>query len=134
MRGAGGTPGGVGSFFIGLAMVIGGSYLLLAHVTVTSGFWRFFGYNAFGLSLLPLLVGVGVLFFDGKAILGWALAAGGSLIILLGILSNLSIYFRPTSLFDTLLMLFLIAGGLGLVARSLAPRGANAAEPEIPAA
>jgi hypothetical protein len=119
MKGAGGTPGGLGSFFVGAAMVMGGGYLLLARVTVISQYWRLFGYNAFGLSLLPLLGGIGILFFNGKAPLGWLLTAGGALIILLGIISNLAIYFQPTSLFDTLLMLFLIAGGLGLIARSL---------------
>jgi hypothetical protein len=35
------------------------------------------------------------------------------------ILAHLEIYFRPTSLFNTLLMLVLLVGGLGLVARSL---------------
>jgi hypothetical protein len=123
MKGAGGTPGGLGSFFAGAAMVIAGGYLLLAHVTVTSGAWRIWGYNAFGLSMLPLLVGIGILFFNGKSVLGWLLSGAGSLIILLGIISNLSIYFRPRSLFDTLLMLGLIAGGIGLVARSLSPHG-----------
>jgi hypothetical protein len=37
---------------------------------------------------------------------------------------NLRIYFEPTSLFDTLVMLVLLAGGIGLVARSLRPQGA----------
>jgi hypothetical protein len=32
---------------------------------------------------------------------------------------NLRIYFQPTSLFNTLVMLVLLVGGLGLVARSL---------------
>ena len=36
---------------------------------------------------------------------------------------NLNIYFRPTSLFNTLVMLVLLVGGLGLVARSLRPYG-----------
>ena len=40
-------------------------------------------------------------------------------IILAGIIANLQVYFRPTSLFNTLMMLALLAGGLGLVARSL---------------
>jgi hypothetical protein len=40
-------------------------------------------------------------------------------IILAGILTNLQIFFRPTSLFNTLVMLVLLAGGLGLIARSL---------------
>ena len=118
-RGAGGTPGGLGEFFAGLAMAAGGGYLLLNQVTVTSGYWQLWGYNAFGLSLIPLLIGIGLLFFDGKSKLGWLLTAGGALIILLGIITNLTIFFRPTSLFNTLIMLALLAGGLGLVARSL---------------
>jgi len=118
-RGAGGTPGGLGEFFAGLAMAIGGGYLLLQQVTVSSGYWQLWGYNAFGLSLIPLLIGIGLLFFDGKSKLGWLLTAGGALIILLGIITNLTIFFRPTSLFNTLIMLALLAGGIGLVARSL---------------
>ena len=59
MRGAGGTPGGLGTFLAGAAMVVAGGYLLLNRVTVTSGFWSFWGYNAFGLSLFPLLIGIG---------------------------------------------------------------------------
>ena len=56
-------------------MVVAGAYLLLTRVTVGSGLWILWGYNAFG--------------------------------------------FAPTSLFDTLVILGLIAGGIGLVARSL---------------
>ncbi|MDF2771254.1 MAG: hypothetical protein K0S86_748 [Geminicoccaceae bacterium] len=122
-KGAGGTPGGLGEFFAGLAMIVGGGYLLLNQVTVTSSFWRLWGYNAFGISLIPLLVGIGLLFFDGRSKLGWLLTAAGALIILLGILTNLTIFFRPTSLFNTLMMLGLLAGGLGLVARSLRSHG-----------
>jgi hypothetical protein len=119
MKGAGGTTGGVGMFLGGAAMVVAGGYLLLTRVTVVSGGWRFYGYDAFGLSLVPLLVGIGMLFFNGKSIAGWLLAAAGALIIFVGIIANLHIYFQPSSLFDTLLILTLIAGGIGLVARSL---------------
>jgi predicted membrane channel-forming protein YqfA (hemolysin III family) len=118
-RGAGGTPGGVGSFLIGLVMAVAGGYLLTSQVVVTSSAWNLWGYNSFGLSLLPLLIGVGMLFFSGKSWLGWLLTLAGVVIILVGVLMNLSIYFRPTSLFNTLLMLVLLAGGLGLIARSL---------------
>jgi hypothetical protein len=123
MKGAGGTQGGVAPFFVGLAMAVGGGYLLTQRVTVTSGFWSFFGGHAFGLSLLPLVVGAGVLFYDGKSVLGRILTAGGTLIVVLGILMNLRVYFEPTSLFDTLVMLVLLAGGIGLIARSLQPQG-----------
>lgn len=119
MRGAGGTKGGIGTFLLGFAMIVVGGYLLLTRVTVGSGAWLLWGYNAFGLSLLPLLAGIGWLFYDGRSVAGWILAGAGALIIFAGILGNLHIYFAPTSLFDTLVMLGLLAGGLGLVARSL---------------
>ena len=118
-RGAGGTPGGFGEFFLGLAMACGGGYLLLQQVTVSSGAWQMWGYNAFGLSLIPLLIGIGMVFFDGKSKLGWVFTALGALIILLGIITNLTIFFRPTSLYNTLIILGLLAGGLGLIARSV---------------
>ena len=118
-RGAGGTPGGLGEFFAGLAMAAGGCYLLLNQVTVTSGYWQLWGYNAFGISLIPLLIGIAMVFFDGRSKPGWLLTAFGALVILLGIITNLTIFFRPTSLFNTLIILALLAGGIGLIARSV---------------
>src|SRR6185295_17162203 len=118
-RGAGGTPGGLGEFLLGFVMACAGGYLLTQQVTVTSGFWTFWGYNAFGLTLVPLLIGVAVLFFNGRSKVGWLLLIGGATILLAGILMNLEIYFRQTSLFNTLLMLVLLFGGVGLIARSL---------------
>jgi len=123
MEGAGGTKGGVGQFVMGLAMAIAGGYLLTSQVTVTSGFWAYFGAHTFGLTLLPMVIGLGLLFFDGSSGIGWVLTVGGAVVIFVGILMNLRIYFQPTSLFHTLIMLTLLAGGLGLVARSLKPRG-----------
>lgn len=121
-RGAGGTEGGIGMFLIGFAMAVAGGYLLTQQVTVTSGYWRLWGYNAFGLSLLPLIIGIGWLFFDGKSIIGWLLTIAGAVILFIEIIMNLEIYFRSTSLFNTLIMLVLLTGGIGLVARSLRPR------------
>jgi len=119
IEGAGGTRGGIGQFLVGLGMAIAGAYLLTNQVTVTSGYWHLWGYNGFGLSLIPLILGIGLLFFNGRSIAGWLLTFAGAIIIFVGILTNLDIYFRQTSLFNTLLMLVLLAGGIGLVARSL---------------
>lgn len=118
-RGAGGTPGGIAEFFIGLAMAIAGAYLLTNQIVVTSSFWSIYGYSAFGLSLLPLIFGIGILFFNGKSIAGWLLLFAGIVIIFAGIIANLQIYFQPTSLFNTIMMLVLLAGGIGLIARAL---------------
>lgn len=120
-RGAGGTRGGVGEFLLGLGMSVAGAYLLTQRVTVSSGYWTLWGYNAFGLSLLPLLFGIGLLFFNGRSIAGWLLTFAGVVIIFVGIIANLGVYFQPTSLFNTLVMLVLLAGGIGLVARALRP-------------
>lgn len=123
LKDVGGTSGGLGSFVLGAVMAVAGGYLLLNQVTVSTGYWQFFGYNAFGLSLVPLLLGILLLFYNGKGMLGWLLVVGGLVIIAAGILANLTVFFHPTSLFNTLIMLTLLVGGLGLIARSLLPRG-----------
>jgi multisubunit Na+/H+ antiporter MnhF subunit len=51
--------------------------------------------------------------------LAWLLTFAGVVIILVGIIANLQIYFTPTSLTNTMIMLGLLAAGIGLVARSL---------------
>jgi len=118
-QGAGGTPGGVGQFFIGLIMASAGAYLILNQVQVTTSFWRFGQYGGFGLTLLPLLAGVAFLFYNGRSVVGWLLTSVGAAIILANVLMNMDIYFRQTTLFNTLVMLGLLFGGLGLIARSL---------------
>lgn len=126
VRGAGGTPGGIGEFFAGLLMAGAGTYLFLNQVEVTTSFWRFYGMNAFGLSLVPMLVGIGILFFNGKSVAGWILTALGLTIILAGVLMNMDIYFVRTSLFNTIFMLGLLAGGIGFIVRALQPHGKSA--------
>jgi hypothetical protein len=123
LRGAGGTPGGMGEFLMGLVMAVAGGYLLTSRVTVTSGWWTFGGYDTFGLSLVPLIFGIGILFFNGRSVIGWLLLVGGAVIILAGILMNLRIYFEHTSLFNTLVMLVLLFGGIGLMARGVKAHG-----------
>lgn len=115
----GGTSGGLWMFLLGLVMAAGGGYLLLNSVTVTGGSWRLFGVSGFGLTLVPLLAGVFWLFLDGRSIFGWLLTIAGLSILGFGILSNMDIFFRPTSLFQTLIMLVLLVGGLALIVRSL---------------
>src|SRR3954447_18114301 len=104
----GGTPGGLGSFVLGLIMTCVGAYLLTDQVMVASSYWTFGGRNAFGISLIPLLFGIGLLFWNSRSVAGWLLTIGGALIILAGIIANFHIYFEPTSLFNTLIMLVLL--------------------------
>src|SRR3954467_3137837 len=122
VRGAGGTSGGIGIFFIGLAVAVAGGWLLTNQVTVTSGYWQWGGYNSFGLTLIPLIAGIAFLFFNGRSVIGLVLTFTRAAILLPGTLTTPEISFRPTSLFNTLMMLALLAGGIGLVARSLKAR------------
>jgi len=83
--GAGGTPGGVGMFLLGFAMACAGGWLLTNQVTVSSAFFASgfmvpvvnYHMNAFGLSLVPFIFGIGFLFFDGKSAAGWLLTIAG---------------------------------------------------------
>jgi hypothetical protein len=126
--GPGGTSGGGYTFLIGLVMVIAGGYLFLDNVSVTSNFGRLYdGQNGaqgtFGLSLIPIFAGIIILFFNGKSQLGRLLTGGGMVIICAGVIRRLTIHFREISLFDMLLILVLLAGGIGLIARSLRDHG-----------
>src|SRR2546423_988634 len=125
--GAGGTPGRIGAFLLGFVFACAGGWLL-TNQGVVSGQYFASGFmvpvinyhmNSFGLSLLPFIIGIAFLFFNGKSLAGWLLTIAGLVIILAGILMSLHIYFQPTSLFNTLLMLALLFGGLGLIVRSL---------------
>ncbi len=115
----GGTPGGLGHFLIGFAMSCLGGYLLSNQVMVGSSYWNFYGTSTFGITLIPMLAGVGLLFWNCRSVIGWMLTIAGALFILGGVLANMHIYFRPTSLFNTVVMLVLLVGGLGLIARAM---------------
>src|SRR5882762_1584745 len=136
--GAGGTPGGIGTFLLGFALACAGGWLLTNQVVVSSEYFASgfmvpvinYRMNSFGLSLVPFIIGIGFIFFNGKSITGWLLTIAGLVIILAGILMSLHIFFRPTSLFNTLTMLVLLVGGVGLIIRSLKAMPAKAEDEE----
>jgi multisubunit Na+/H+ antiporter MnhF subunit len=77
--------------------------------------------RSFGITLLPLLLGIGILFVNGKSFAGRFLTFGGALVIVVGIIANLDIHFQQTSLWNLMVMLVLLVGGIGLVVRSAMP-------------
>ncbi len=130
MNGAGGTSGGLGEFFIGLIMMIGGSYLFLNAITVTSTFGmgtQLYGVPAFGRSfsvtsgmiLIPFMFGIGMIFFNAKNYIGWILAAGSIIALCFGVIASVRFGFHNMSAFDLIAILVLGVGGLGLFLRSL---------------
>ena len=125
MTDVGGTSGGLGTFLLGFAMVCVGGFLITHQVAIVGSYWAFWGGSTFGITLLPMLIGIAMLFWNGKSVIGWLVTVAGALFILAGIIANMHIYFQPTSLFNTLVMLILLVGGLALIARSLRPHGSK---------
>lgn len=125
IQNVGGTPGGTRTFLLGMIMTITGGYLLFQQVSVGGGYWSWAVFGgagrSFGITLLPLLFGIGILFANGRSLIGRSLTFGGALVIIVGIIANLDIHFQTTSLWNLLLMLVLLVGGIGLVARSAMP-------------
>jgi hypothetical protein len=125
LRSPGGTSGGVAEFLLGLALLVGGGYLFLDNVIVsTTGNWAwgwFGGNRPFGITLIPLFIGVAVLFFNGRSPIGWVLTIASVIVIFVGIIANLSVQWRPTSLYFTFVIIGLMAAGIGLIARSVRP-------------
>jgi len=130
MKGAGGTSGGLGQFFIGMIMMCGGFYMLLNSITVTSSFGmgvRLYGFSAMGgnynitsgMIMIPFMFGVGLIFYNGKNILGWILSIGSIAGLIFGVISSIRFTFKTMSSFDLIVMLVLAMGGLGLFLRSL---------------
>ena len=120
-RGAGGTPGGVGQFFIGVVLAALGLYLFLDRVNVMSNLGSLFGGHA-GVLLLPLGLGLGLLFFSARSILGWLLVAGTLGTIVFSIVMNLTFFFMPTNFVHTVGMFALLGIGCVMMVRSFRPR------------
>lgn len=111
-------------FFIGFLLLGGGIYWVLNSFEVSSGFgygyYSFFGMRITGgVMLIPLLVGIGLLFFLDKKVIGGFVTALGLLVILISLLSSLTFHARYNSLYVYVLMFGMIAAGAGLVIKSL---------------
>lgn len=128
-RDAGGTNGGAGSFFIGLAMIIVGFYLLLRGITVRPSFGmggQMFSIGGFpvttGMVLVPFAFGVGMLFYNGRSIAGWFLSIASILSLVAGVIASINFSLVGISAFDLIVIFVLLFGGIGLFLRSLASR------------
>lgn len=125
-RGAGGTSGGVGRFFLGLAMMIAGGYLFLSSIRIVNNFSL--GYSLYnigslsltsGMVLVPFVFGIGLIFYDSNNFLGWLLAAGSLIMLLFGVIASINFRLAPMSAFNLITILVLAVGGVGIFASSL---------------
>lgn len=113
-------------FFIGLILLGAGLFWLFQRTSVAT-FGLFGGGLLFGsltvptgVILLPLIIGVIMLFFmENKRIFAWIVTVLGVVILVLSILMSVRISFERTSLFEFICIFGFIAAGTGLLLRTL---------------
>lgn len=111
------------TFFAGLIMLTAGLFWLTSIVQVSSIWgagWHIGGINITGgFTLVPLIAGILWLFFDPKSKGARILCVLGVVIIIAGVIMSLRFYVHGTSLFVFIIIFVCIAGGAGLIARTL---------------
>lgn len=113
------------SFFIGLIMFGSGLFMILqnAKVTTSWGYGYFYHIGSWGmpngLILLPVLIGIVMLFMMDKKIFGWIVTILGIIFILLTIIMSVRIVWSTTSAYVFIIMFGLVAAGGGLMLRGL---------------
>lgn len=111
-------------FLGGLAMLAAGLYWFMSKVTVTSSFFSGglhlgrFSVNT-GLIVVPFIASIIWLFVNPDSFLAKICVVLSVILIIAAVIMNTSIYLRPTSLYEYLLMLVFIFGGGAMVLKVL---------------
>ncbi len=102
--------------------------MILQNVDVTSnwgvaGGGYFFRLGSFslpnGLIMLPIIVGIAMLFLMDRKIFGWIVLSLGIVILLISIISSVHLRWRTSNAYVFLVMFALVAAGAGTMLRVL---------------
>lgn len=109
-------------FLAGLAMLIAGLFIFSQKVMVSSGFFGFgFSIGGFrmgnGLIMVPFIIGVVWMFASEGSFASKLFTAAGVLIVVVAVIMTTQISLVHTTLYEWVLILVLIFGGVGLLAR-----------------
>ncbi len=112
------------TFFLGLLMFAGGVFMILQNVVVrTSWGTSFYHIGDWsvpnGMIMLPVLIGIVMLFVMEKRIFGWIVFILGLLFILLTVIMSVQISWKTSNAYMFLLMFGLVAAGGGMLMRVL---------------
>jgi hypothetical protein len=117
-------------FVLGGALASGGAFALMNQVFLSSGvrtaphypygsYMLPFGTPGMGLLMIPLGIGVVLLFLDGYRRLSQLLIWGSAAALLVGVLNSLQMRMATVSLWQLTVEIIMIAAGAGLMFRSL---------------
>lgn len=113
------------NFFIGLLMFGAGLFMILQNARVSSswGYGSFYHIGSWGVPngmiMLPLLIGIVMLFMMEKKLFGWIVSVLGVIFILLTIIMSVRLTWISTSAYTFIIMFGLVAAGGGLMMRVL---------------
>ncbi|BBF43347.1 hypothetical protein lbkm_2035 [Lachnospiraceae bacterium KM106-2] len=112
-------------FLGGLIMLILGLYIFMQRVSVSTNFFSGSILSIGGIQVtsgmvvIPFIIGVVIAFVKPESLLGKIIMVCGILIIIASIIMSTKMQLQQMSLYEWLLILFLIFGGGGMVARVL---------------
>ena len=109
-------------FYMGIMLIAAGIFFLLSKAVVHSGFgtWSIAGLIiSKGLVIIPLMIGIVWLVNNPKSIIARLITIAGSIFIVASIIMSIRITFTTTSMFDYVVMMLLMALGLGMFLKAL---------------
>lgn len=114
----------LGLFLGGLAMLIAGLFFFSQKVLVYSSFFSTgFSIHGFhlksGMVIVPLIIGIVWLFAAPKSLAAKLYMGAAALIIIASVIMTTDFHLMTMTLFDWILLLVLIFGGLGMILRVL---------------
>lgn len=113
------------TFFAGLLMFGAGLFMILQNAVVTSSWGHGYFYHIGswgipnGMIMLPVLIGIVMLFLMERKLFGWIVLVLGIIFILLSIIMSVKIVWRNTNAYMFILMFGLVAAGGGMMLKVL---------------
>jgi hypothetical protein len=110
------------TFAAGLVMLVVGLFIFSQKVIVYSSFFGGFSISgarfSSGMVVVPLIIGI-VWMFATDSFLSKVFSALAGLLIVVAVIMSTNLYLRSITLYEWILILVLIFGGLGMLARVL---------------
>lgn len=115
------------NIFMGLGLLLTSVLMIFHHVKVGTGWlsWFGFGGQGFGFVIVPLLIGLGLIFYNTKSKAGWVITAASCALIFFAVLSQLVMTFPTTSLLGLIIMFLPLALGVAMLMKGLSGQKAG---------
>ncbi len=111
-------------FFIGLILFGVSIFLIMQYTNVSMSWysWRLGGFGVpTGVIMIPILIGIGLLFYNSKSIIGWIVIILGIVFVVITLILSFRISFARTNLMVFVFIFGTFFAGSGLLLRSMFP-------------